>query len=73
MARAEIYLEDVEGGLDFKVKYIDGAQPSSGAHQVANQLRVFAESILKAREEPVFHTEGAPKTLNDAAVVVEGS
>lgn len=59
MARAEIYLEDKDGGLDFAVRYIGGADPKSGAHQVANLLRKHAESILKERHEPVFHTERA--------------
>lgn len=59
MARAEIYIEDTsDGQLALTVRYLGGpADVTSGAHQVANQLRIHAESILEAKQEPEFKTE----------------
>lgn len=53
MARAEIYIEDDEdGNVSLAVRYIDGADPKSGAHQLANACRKFLESNLTQVTEP---------------------
>ena len=59
MARAEIYLEDAaDGSLALVVRYMGGpADVKSGAHQVANLLRIYAESILEAKQEPEVKTD----------------
>ncbi len=47
LKRAEIYFEDTEDGqLACNIRYLDGADPESKAHQAANMVRMYLDSIM---------------------------
>lgn len=62
MARAEIYIEDDEdGNVSLAVRYVNGADVKSNAHQLANACRKFLESNLVQVTPPqVADADGNP-------------
>jgi hypothetical protein len=62
MAHAEILIEDEGENVAFRIKYTGGAKTDSRAHQLANMIRVYAESILEQ--------VGEPEELTDSPLVV---
>jgi len=61
MARAEIYVEDREDGqVDIKYRYLGGADPRSGAHQIVNAIRRWLDEAMTQAAEPVMTQDVAP-------------
>ena len=58
MSRAEVYIETSEDGegVDVKFAFLGGFKQDSGAHRMANMIRAYLDTVMKARGETPMET-----------------